>query len=244
VKSQAGRWDLNSESWVIDSDTSLCIDAGNPGCDPGDEPDPNGNRINMGAYGGAAQASKSPENWAFLADLTNDRHVDTKDLRVLVDYWLKNGQCIPGDLDRSQSVNLVDYAIFALLASDWPQMTPPEPGISYQIGNCNSQAGASALAQHSESTRFTVTVEGQYIHFEDIMVANCCADELELEMAVEGNVITIYEIEHTTTFCFCICDYPVAATLGPFAPGTYTLEVYEDWGGFIGTTTVTISSGP
>jgi len=72
------------------------------------------------------------------------------------------------------------------------------------------------------------------------MVANCCPDELWLEMIVEDSLITIYEIEHTTMPCYCICDYPVTATRGPFEAGTYTLEVYEDWGGFIGSTTVII----
>jgi hypothetical protein len=30
LKSQAGRWDPNSGSWVKDANTSPCIDAGNP----------------------------------------------------------------------------------------------------------------------------------------------------------------------------------------------------------------------
>ena len=95
----------------------------------------------------------------------------------------------------------------------------------------------------AEQTRFTVTVEGQRIHFEDMMVANCCPAELELEMTVDDNIITIYEIETTTAPCRCICDFPVTATLGPFEPGTYTLEVYEDYGGFIGSATVVVGSG-
>jgi len=61
-KSQAGRYDPNSGSWVIDDVTSLCIDAGDPNSPVGDEPEPNGGRINMGAYGGTAEASKSPAN--------------------------------------------------------------------------------------------------------------------------------------------------------------------------------------
>jgi hypothetical protein len=59
LKSQAGRWDPVSESWVIDDVTSPCIDAGDPNSPVGDEPEPNGRRINMGAYGGTAEASKS-----------------------------------------------------------------------------------------------------------------------------------------------------------------------------------------
>jgi L-ascorbate metabolism protein UlaG (beta-lactamase superfamily) len=60
LKSQAGRWDPVGESWVNDDVTSPCIDAGDPNSPVGDEPEPNGARINMGAYGGTAEASKSP----------------------------------------------------------------------------------------------------------------------------------------------------------------------------------------
>ncbi|MBN2181081.1 MAG: hypothetical protein JW715_04145 [Sedimentisphaerales bacterium] len=59
LKSQAGRYDPASETWVIDDVTSSCIDAGDPNSPVGDEPQPNGGIINMGAYGGTSQASKS-----------------------------------------------------------------------------------------------------------------------------------------------------------------------------------------
>jgi len=39
---------------------SGCIDAGDPSMSCGAEPEPNGGRINMGAYGGTAQATRSP----------------------------------------------------------------------------------------------------------------------------------------------------------------------------------------
>lgn len=63
LKSEAGRWEPNTETWVMDDVTSPCIDAGQPGTsiDFRQEPSPNGDIINMGAYGGTDQASKSPE---------------------------------------------------------------------------------------------------------------------------------------------------------------------------------------
>ena len=121
LKSQAGRWDANDGRWTKDDVTSPCIDAGNPGCPVGDEPVPNGNRRNMGAYGGTAEASKSPVNWRSIADLTNDWVVDSNDLKVFVDYWLNTGECIPGDLNRNQSTNSAD---FALLANNWLLSSP------------------------------------------------------------------------------------------------------------------------
>jgi len=60
LKSEAGRWDPDSESWVTDTVTSPCIDAGDPDAPVSQESAPHGNRLNMGAYGGTAEASKSP----------------------------------------------------------------------------------------------------------------------------------------------------------------------------------------
>jgi predicted outer membrane repeat protein len=59
VKSQAGRWDPAGSGWILDDVTSPCIDAGDPKSPVGDEPLPNGGRINMGVYGGTIEASKS-----------------------------------------------------------------------------------------------------------------------------------------------------------------------------------------
>ena len=60
LKSWVGRWFAGTPSgWVTDNVTSPCIDTGDPASPLGDEPEPNGGRINMGAYGGTAEASKS-----------------------------------------------------------------------------------------------------------------------------------------------------------------------------------------
>jgi beta propeller repeat protein/parallel beta-helix repeat protein len=59
LKSHIGRWDPAGETWISDALTSLCLDAGDPASPIGLEPEPNGGIINMGAYGGTAQASKS-----------------------------------------------------------------------------------------------------------------------------------------------------------------------------------------
>jgi parallel beta-helix repeat protein len=60
LKSQAGRWNRSNQSWITDEVHSPCIDAGDPGFPPGLEPLNNGGIINMGAFGGTIEASKSP----------------------------------------------------------------------------------------------------------------------------------------------------------------------------------------
>ena len=59
LMSQAGRWDPISRTWLKNPMTSPCIDAGDPDSPIGPEPSPNGDRINMGVYGGTTQAGMS-----------------------------------------------------------------------------------------------------------------------------------------------------------------------------------------
>jgi hypothetical protein len=59
LRSQAGRWHADSQSWLLDVLSSPCIDTGNPDSDFSAELQLNGDRINMGAYGGTPQASMS-----------------------------------------------------------------------------------------------------------------------------------------------------------------------------------------
>ncbi|UCE47670.1 MAG: hypothetical protein JSW47_18980 [Phycisphaerales bacterium] len=59
--SERGRYWGEHDVWVLDQMTSPCIDGGDPDVHPSDERMPNGARINMGAYGGTAQASMSPQ---------------------------------------------------------------------------------------------------------------------------------------------------------------------------------------
>jgi predicted outer membrane repeat protein len=61
LKSQDGRWDPASRAWVIDEASSPCIDTGSPDEPVGLERFPNGDRINMGAYGGTPEASLTPQ---------------------------------------------------------------------------------------------------------------------------------------------------------------------------------------
>jgi hypothetical protein len=57
LSSKAGRY--SSGNWIIDTVTSPLIDAGYPASAYSNEPDPNGDRINIGRYGNTAEASKS-----------------------------------------------------------------------------------------------------------------------------------------------------------------------------------------
>jgi hypothetical protein len=59
VLSQSGRYDPVLGQWLLDLMTSPCIDLGHPQMDVGWESAPHGARINMGAYGGTRDASRT-----------------------------------------------------------------------------------------------------------------------------------------------------------------------------------------
>ena len=116
LKSQAGRWDPKSESWIEDNVSSPCIDAGDPNSDWAAELWPHGKRINMGAYGGTPQASMSLSVVGNIADFDRDDAVDGNDLLALAGMWLAQGVLLAEDIDRDGVVNFRDLA---KLAANW-----------------------------------------------------------------------------------------------------------------------------
>jgi len=105
LKSQAGRWEATTQSWITDDVTSPCIDAGDPMSPIGFEPFPNGGKINMGAYGASDKASKTyfgspPCQTAIAGDINGDCVVNFVDFAILVSHWMMQGDDFvykPGD---------------------------------------------------------------------------------------------------------------------------------------------------
>jgi parallel beta-helix repeat protein len=130
LKSEGWSWDIKRSRWTYDDVTSRCIDAGNPGSPLADEPitipdDPNNIwgqnlRINMGAFGGTAEASMPPYDWAILGDLTNDGLVNLTDFASQAADWLNSADQQPGDLNRDSLIYISDLA---LLVEDWLKQT-------------------------------------------------------------------------------------------------------------------------
>ncbi len=135
LKSTGWQWDILRQRWHYDnktSKTSPCIDTGNPGSPLKDEllaipDDPTNNwginlRINMGAFGGTAEASMAPHNWALLGDLNNDGNVNLKDYAAQIQTWAGTEDELPGDLNRNGTVERADLT---KLADDWLKYIKP-----------------------------------------------------------------------------------------------------------------------
>lgn len=126
LKSQGWRWDANERTWVWDSVTSRCIDAGCPSSFLGEEPldlqgfDDRGVnlRIDIGAYGGTGQASMGPYNWALQSDLDNDGIVNFYDFAEYAN--LSAGDSNLSDINRDGLNNFGDLLV---IADEWLKMT-------------------------------------------------------------------------------------------------------------------------
>jgi hypothetical protein len=175
-------------------------------------------------------ASRSP-----LGDYNDDCAVRLDDFAELAARWLDADcvECGGIDLTGNGAVGLDDLLIFA----DHWLMGVDRPELAYTIGPCGGAPFPNT------DPRFSVKVKGQFVYFSDIFGANCCAKGTALTMQFDGQTIRLDEIEYPGAPCDCFCPYPVSAVMGPFAPGTYKLAVWETTEGFsrlVGTVEVVI----
>ena len=116
LRSEAGRWGGVAVGWVKDGESSACLDLGDPADGVWQEPWPYGGRVNLGAYGGTLEASKSGN----VADLNMDKRVDLGDLAILSLVWLgesPTGQNLAGD-------GRLDQRDFAVVLENWLWQAP------------------------------------------------------------------------------------------------------------------------
>ena len=77
-------------------------------------------RINVGPFGGTAEASIGPAGWALLADISNNGIVNLEDFSIFAADWLDSQENCPGDLTHQNGVTLDDLI---LLVNDWFKVT-------------------------------------------------------------------------------------------------------------------------
>ena len=119
LRSAAGRW--TKDGFVQDEATSPLLDAGDPDKDVGEEMAPNGNRVNLGRYGGTAEASMTPTEGSLVLISLNDggkaggaefpvawlAQGSTTNSTITIEYSSDEGvtwQILATDIPASQSV--------------------------------------------------------------------------------------------------------------------------------------------
>jgi len=117
LRSEHGRWDPAANDgaggWAGDAATSPCIDAGGPHWSYSNEPQPDGFRANIGAYGNTAQASRNIR-WNKPGDADGDGKADLDDLKFIRGRLGQNpadGDNWKADLNEDGKINILDLIV-------------------------------------------------------------------------------------------------------------------------------------
>ncbi len=179
LRSIFGRYDSGLGQWVTDHNDSPCIDAGDPQDPVGSEPFPNKNCINMGAYGGTPQASKSIGPLIFHVDGSNGSDSNTglsrsdafATIQVAVDWAIDDDIVMVWPGVYREAVFIKGKAVTLQSADDAAViMAPVDDPIAFTfqfaeslkcvlrnfvITNCRGKVGAAAILCHSASPELT-----------------------------------------------------------------------------------------
>ena len=135
-RTRHGRWDPSLEAWVYDTATSMTIDSGDPAGPFMNEVPPNGNCINMGAFGNTPEASKGA--WYLLGDADLNCTIEVADMvftrdRLMLDPAVDDNW--QADVNRDGRINILDllYTRNRLGATCAPGTEPAAPpkAVSY-----------------------------------------------------------------------------------------------------------------
>jgi len=126
LKSAEGRWSGNG--WITDTVTSPLIDAGNPTSDCGNEPDPNGGKINIGRYGNTAEASRSGSSLS--EEVPDNATTETGNRSPIITLFT------PSDAEVFEQGSTVNVSVGAIDAED--------DTLSYKIAIDGSEVSDSA----------------------------------------------------------------------------------------------------
>ena len=114
LMSMFGRWSPQAGGtgrWVYDDVTSPCIDAGDPLADFSKETQPNGGRLELGAFGNSPEASKSGTWWDLRGDVNDDCAVNVLDLlfvRNRLSQDAGTGSNWKADVNGDGHINVLD----------------------------------------------------------------------------------------------------------------------------------------
>jgi len=192
LKSVLGRYNPARDDWETDYYQSPCIDTGDPQDPVGSEPFPNNKRINMGAYGGTSQASKSTGPLIFHVDGSSGSDSNSglsRDDAFRTIQKAVNGQdgAINGDIVMvwpglyREEVTFESKGITLQSAGDAAVIEAPGSGIAFSFYGAESS--------NSILRNFVITNCGEAA----VLCYNASPELLNLTIANNQFGITVYE---------------------------------------------------
>ena len=118
--------------------------------------------------------------------------------------------CIDGDTNGTDDTNGdTEFTDFGL--------------ISFAYGECGE-----AVGDYVGNIR-DIEQESNNLIIEVTTTHNCCpTEDLEGTATLEDDTITLTVTEPGIGECDCVCPFDSTFTVGPLAPGDYTVELYDE----------------
>jgi hypothetical protein len=134
---------------------------------------------------------------------------------------------------------LVPALIFLMVASfSFADIREAQP-VKMPVNHLN-KGGCKASPTYPEPNTIIITVSGNDVTVQHIdAYYNCCLTPVT-EVVQEGFVINLYEHETGENPCYCLCYFDLETTVYDLPSGTYTINVYDAEGAYIGGGTAVI----
>jgi len=153
LQSQSGRWSPAEQIWVLDGINCPCIDTGDPNLNGAAEYAPSGGRINRGAFGGRAQASKGWGHRVFHVDTLhgNDGNMGVRQSEPLATIQAAVDQSSHGDAvlvwpgTYEEDIDLSGKQIRVQSAADAATVVAPDLGYAFSFYHAE---GAETIIQN------------------------------------------------------------------------------------------------
>lgn len=196
-----GRYVPTAGGWTNDTTPSILLDSGNPASPWTNEPSPNGNAVDIGAYGNTWQASKTPTNAGWFSILTlNDGGVVYGTVTL---HW------VAGGIATGHYVN-VDFS--------------PVAGLFWtNIVTSNPPAARSSIEW--DTTQFGRSFAGLWrvVSCQDTNIYDISDRYLTLSTNVGGSVWYFVNDNSTNGDIYCIA--PGSVTNEGFSPDAPALSI-------------------
>ena len=140
------------------------------------------------------------------ADVTGDGKVDILDLIMI----------------RNHLGEKPDALVATPSSPDVATALPPQIRLRYKVKECGTTQPPGIPTDVIPWGRRMIVSD--QIHF------NCCAEYVRMTMLVDGSRVIFREKAMESAPCDCICYFPMRGVAGPFAPGTYQVEIISPTG--------------
>jgi hypothetical protein len=205
LKSERGRYWPLYDIWVLDNESSPCIDAGSPADEFINERQPNGGRVNMGAYGNTSYASMSLlEGDQYKASQPNPSNGATGISVSLTLSWTPGLDAVKHDVYLGTDLDKVRDATrnspFDVLVSDGQSSTSFDPPhyLNYE------QVYFWRVDEIDSSGTITKGAVWTFITRDGIKARACFIGQVPVW--IDGKTIEISKVSAGQTLGLSVCD--------------------------------------